>query len=96
VHDDGELTLTADGEVRWHHPGYYDDYRVTAGASRDPETAALARAIFQAGTRERHHDGKVIRVEVRALPGRTPAPGQPDLAPAPESGHEARKPLAAQ
>lgn len=67
---DGELTLTADCEVRWHHRRYCDDCRVAAGASRDPETAALAQATVQDGSRERHHDGKVIRVEVRAVPGR--------------------------
>lgn len=69
MHDDGELALTTDGEVTWYHPGYYDDYRATAGTSRDPAPVALARAIFDAGSRERHHDGKAITVEVRDLPG---------------------------
>jgi hypothetical protein len=69
MHDDGELSLTTDGEVCWYHPGYYDDYRAVAGSSRDPQTVALARAVFSGGSRERRHDGKVITVEVRDLTG---------------------------
>jgi len=69
MHNDGDLSLTVDGEVRWYHPGYYDDYRVTCGSSRDPEVVTLARGIFAGGSRERSHDGKAIKVEVRDLPG---------------------------
>ncbi len=69
MHDDGELSLTTDGEVCWYHPGYYDDYRAVAGSSRDPQTVALARAVFSGGSRERRHDGKVITLEVRDLTG---------------------------
>lgn len=48
----GRITL-ADGMIHYYHPGWYDDWRATAGDTSDPELIARFREIIAGGPRNR-------------------------------------------
>lgn len=53
--DDGRLTLDQDGQLHWHHPGHYDDWRASSGQIVDRAIVARVRAIVAGGARTRGH-----------------------------------------
>lgn len=57
---DGRLTLTNDGTLHWYHPGFYDDWRSTAGVVADEQIVAQVRTILAGGARRRHMPGDPI------------------------------------
>ena len=61
---DGEVTLTEDGQVIWYHPGYYDDYRASEGATSDADLAARVRAVIAGGDRTRSCGRSTYRLTV--------------------------------
>jgi hypothetical protein len=49
----GKITVTADSEAWYSHPGYYDDYRALGAHITDPALLARIHAILAAGARRR-------------------------------------------
>lgn len=52
VHD-GQITVTAGGDVWVYHPGYHDDYIRTQARITGPDLVARVRAVLAGGSRRR-------------------------------------------